>query len=43
MKSADIFAEMRNLSDDDLYSIAGHILLQPKIIGKQWGGGKGAR
>jgi len=26
-----------------LYSIAGHILLQPKIIGKQWGGGKGAR
>ncbi|MEZ2226769.1 MULTISPECIES: photosystem II cytochrome c-550 [unclassified Microcoleus] len=43
MKSADIFAEMRNLSDDDLYAIGGHILLQPKIIGSQWGGGKGAR
>lgn len=39
-KSADIFPEMRNLSDDDLYAIAGHILLQPKIVGKQWGGGK---
>lgn len=43
MKSADVFAEMRNLSDDDLYAIAGHVLLQPKIIGKQWAGGKGAR
>ena len=32
IKSADIFAEMRNLSDDDLYAIAGHILLQPKIV-----------
>lgn len=42
-KSADIFAEMRNLSDDDLYAIAGHILLQPKIVSKQWAGGKGAR
>ena len=42
-KSADIFTEMRNLTDDDLYAIAGHILLQPKIIGSQWGGGKGAR
>ncbi|MEG4998765.1 photosystem II cytochrome c-550 [Microcoleus sp. B4-D4] len=43
MKSADIFAEMRNLSEEDLYAIAGHILLQPKIIGEQWAGGKGAR
>lgn len=43
MKSADIFAEMRNLSDDDLYAIGGHILLQPKIVGTQWAGGKGAR
>lgn len=39
-KSADIFTEMRNLTDDDLEAIAGHILLQPKIIGKKWGGGK---
>ncbi|NJS41836.1 cytochrome c-550 [Candidatus Gracilibacteria bacterium] len=43
MKSTDIFPEMRNLSEDDLYAIAGHILLQPKILGKQWAGGKGAR
>jgi photosystem II cytochrome c550 len=43
MKSADIFAEMRNLSDDDLYAIAGHILLTPKVVGAQWAGGKGAR
>lgn len=43
MKSADIFPEMRNLSDDDLYAIGGHILLQPKIVGTQWAGGKGAR
>ena len=42
-KSADIFTEMRNLTDDDLYAIAGHILLQPKILGAQWAGGKGAR
>lgn len=40
IKSADVFAEMRNLSDKDLYDIAGHILLQPRILGKMWGGGK---
>jgi photosystem II cytochrome c550 len=40
MKSADIFTEMRNLSDKDLEAIAGHILLQPKIVGDKWGGGK---
>jgi len=39
-KSADIFAQMRNLTDDDLKAIAGHVLLQPKVVGKQWGGGK---
>jgi photosystem II cytochrome c550 len=39
-KSADIYPEMRNLTDDDLKEIAGHILLQPKILGKMWGGGK---
>ncbi|MBH8574008.1 cytochrome c-550 [Nostocaceae cyanobacterium CENA369] len=39
-KSADIFTEMRNLTDDDLKAIAGHILLQPKVVGNQWGGGK---
>ncbi|MDZ8109932.1 MAG: photosystem II cytochrome c-550 [Nostoc sp. DedQUE12a] len=39
-KSADIFTEMRNLTDDDLVAIAGHILLQPKVVGNKWGGGK---
>jgi photosystem II cytochrome c550 len=39
-KSADIFTEMRNLTDDDLKAIAGHILLQPKVVGIKWGGGK---
>lgn len=40
IKSADIFTEMRNLTDKDLEAIAGHILLQPKILGDKWGGGK---
>jgi photosystem II cytochrome c550 len=39
-KSADIFTEMRNLTDDDLKAIAGHVLIQPKIVGNKWGGGK---
>ena len=43
IKSADIFPEMRNLTDDDLEAIAGHILLQPKVVGAQWGGGKSVR
>lgn len=40
LKSADIFPKMRNLSDEDLKAIAGHILLQPKVVGTKWGGGK---
>jgi photosystem II cytochrome c550 len=40
LKSADIYPEMRNLTEDDLEAIAGHILLQPKILGRMWGGGK---
>jgi photosystem II cytochrome c550 len=40
IKSADIFPKMRSLSDDDLYAIAGHILLQPKVVAEKWGGGK---
>jgi photosystem II cytochrome c550 len=39
-KSADIFTEMRNLTDEDLKAIAGHILMQPKVVGTKWGGGK---
>jgi photosystem II cytochrome c550 len=40
VKSADIYPRMRSITDDDLYSIAGHILLQPKIVTEKWGGGK---
>ena len=40
IKSADIYPRMRSLTDDDLYSIAGHIMLQPKIASEKWGGGK---
>ena len=40
IKSADIYPRMRSLTDDDLYSIAGHIMLQPKIVAEKWGGGK---
>jgi len=40
IKSADIYPRMRSLTDEDLYSIAGHIMLQPKIITEKWGGGK---
>ena len=40
IKSADIFPKMRSLTEDDLYAIAGHIVLQPKIVAEKWGGGK---
>ena len=40
IKSADIFPKMRSLSEDDLFAIAGHILLQPKVVSEKWGGGK---
>jgi|TARA_B110000977_G_scaffold68754_1_gene93318 photosystem II cytochrome c550 len=40
LKSADIYPRMRSLTDDDLYAIAGHIMLQPKIVTEKWGGGK---
>jgi photosystem II cytochrome c550 len=40
IKSADIFPKMRSLTEDDLFAIAGHILIQPKIVAEKWGGGK---
>jgi photosystem II cytochrome c550 len=40
IKSADIFPKMRSLTDEDMYAMAGHILVQPKIVGEKWGGGK---
>lgn len=39
-QSTDIFPKMRNLTEDDLRAISGHILLMPKIRGDQWGAGK---
>lgn len=40
VKRADIYPEMRNLTEDDLEAIAAHILIQPNVRGKKWGGGK---
>jgi len=40
IKSADIFPTMRALTEDDLFTIAGHVLVQPKILAEKWGGGK---
>jgi photosystem II cytochrome c550 len=40
IKSADIFPTVRSLTEDDIFAIAGHILLQPKIVAEKWGGGK---
>nr|WOA02378.1 cytochrome c550 [Gloiopeltis furcata] len=40
IKSAEIFPKMRNLTNEDLFAIAGHILMQPKIGAEKWGGGK---
>lgn len=39
-RSADIYPKMRNLRDEDLVAIAGHVLVQPKVVGDKWGGGK---
>nr|YP_010241939.1 photosystem II cytochrome c550 [Coscinodiscus wailesii]QTI82854.1 photosystem II cytochrome c550 [Coscinodiscus wailesii] len=40
IKSADIYPRMRSLTDEDLYAIAGHVMLSPKILTEKWGGGK---
>ena len=40
IKSADIFPKMRSLTDEDLFAISGHILLQPKVVNEKWGGCK---
>ena len=40
IKSAEIFPKMKNLTDEDLFSMAGYILLQPTIAQEKWGGGK---
>lgn len=40
VKSADIYPRMRSVTEEDLTAMAGHILLQPKILSEKWGGGK---
>jgi photosystem II cytochrome c550 len=40
VESGDIFPKMRVLTDEDLFAISGHILLQPKVVAEKWGGGK---
>ena len=40
IKSADIYPRMRSVTDEDLTAMAGHILLQPKVVSEKWGGGK---
>jgi len=40
VRSADIFPKMRSLTEDDMFAIAGHILVQPNIVAEKWGGGK---
>ncbi|MDJ0687281.1 MAG: photosystem II cytochrome c-550 [Xenococcaceae cyanobacterium MO_188.B32] len=37
---SDLYPMMRNLTDEDMKAIAGHILIQPEIRGTMWGGGK---
>lgn len=39
----DLFPKMRDLTEEDLTAIAGYILVQPKIVGDQWSGGKPKR
>ena len=40
IKSADIYPRMRSVTDEDLTAMAGHILIQPKVVNEKWGGGK---
>jgi len=37
---SDLYPLMRNLTDEDLEAVAGHILIQPEVRGILWGGGK---
>ena len=40
IEKANIWNVMRTLTEDDLVAISGHILLQAKVLGERWGGGK---
>lgn len=37
---ADLYPMMRNLTDEEMESVAGYILIQPDLRGRMWGGGK---
>jgi photosystem II cytochrome c550 len=39
-KRVDLYPEMRNYTDDDLESVSGYILVQARLRGSKWGGGK---
>ena len=40
MRSRDLYPAMRDLTDEDLRLMSGYILVAPKVLGKEWGGGK---
>lgn len=40
VKRADLFPELKSLTEEDLFNIAGYILVAPKLTNEKWGGGK---
>ena len=40
IRSRDLYPAMRDLTDEDLRLMAGYILVAPKVLGQEWGGGK---
>lgn len=42
-KSASIYTQMRNLTEDDLTAIAGYILVQSRVSGVKWGSARPVR
>ena len=40
MRSRDLYPAMRDLTDEDLRLMSGYILVAPKVLGVEWGGGK---
>ena len=40
MRSRDLYPAMRDLTDEDLELMSAYILVAPKVLGPEWGGGK---
>ncbi len=40
MRDAELYPAMRDLTDEDLRLMSGYILVAPKVLGVEWGGGK---